>query len=329
MRPLILISFLWLVFYNVSSAEIIDLIKQGRLDEARQEVAAASTASRRDGTLLYYQAILEQDGIKSFQFLEAAFKAEVAPRFLEDDIYLMALYYLADGNLSKVASTAEAYLQRWESGRFRSEMQRLAAAAYARLDREESAKKLLNRLINENEGKQFGYAGKLDLAYQAYRKKNYVEAQNICRKLRQVEFDDVAAPALYLLSSYSIEQKRIDDAILYYNILREGFPHAVGRDDLIDRFGNFESVGSDRQAEEMTGTVYSVQVGVFSLKENAKKLADRMKQYGEKVEISDKIVSEKKYYVVYVGRFGSSQDAMSFKSRLEISENEAFQVVAR
>ncbi|MEW5924253.1 MAG: SPOR domain-containing protein [Candidatus Zixiibacteriota bacterium] len=329
MRRIILILFLWPVFCISPSADVIDLIKQGKLDEARREVAAASTATRRDGTILYYQALLEQDGAKSFQFLEAAFKAEIDPRFMEDDLYLMALYYMADGNMSRVASTAEAYLQSWESGRFRSEMQRLAAAAYARLDREESAKTMLNRLIKENDGKQQGYAGKLDQAYMAYRKKNYVEAQNICRKLRQTEFDDIAAPSLYMLSFYAIEQKRIDDAILYYNILREGFPHAVGRDDLIDRFGNFENVGNDRRAEEMTGTVYSVQVGVFSQRENAKNLAERMKQYGEKVEISDKIISEKKYYVVYVGRFGSSQEALSFKSRLELSENEAFQVVAR
>lgn len=79
----------------------------------------------------------------------------------------------------------------------------------------------------------------------------------------------------------------------------------------------------------MTGTVYSVQVGVFSVKDNAKKLAGRLKQYGEPTEISDRVISGKKYYVVYVGRFLSSEEAMVFKARLELSENEAFQVVAR
>ena len=329
MRHIFLTLFLLIASGSLPATEIIDLIKQGKIDEARREIADASTATRRDGTLLYYQALLEPDGAKSYQFLEAAFKAEIAPRFLEDNVYLMALYYLAEGNFAKVASSAAAYLQHWEAGRFRTEMQRLAALAYYEQGREAESKKYLDRMMRENEGERSGFSAKCDRAYQLYQSKDYTEAQKICRALRQVEYDEIAAPALYMLSFYAIEQKRIDDAILYYNILREGFPHAIGRDDLIDHFGHFESSGSDRKAEEITGTVYSIQVGVFSIKDNAKRLADRMKQYGERVEISDKIISEKKYYVVYVGRFRSSQEAMSFKSRLELSENEAFQVIAR
>lgn len=313
----------------MTAAEIIELIRHGKIDEARQEIAEASTAARRDGTLLYYQALLESDGAKSFQFLEAAFKAEMSPRFMEDNIYLMALYYLADENYDRVASTADAYLQHWEAGRFRSEMLRLAALAHSKLGDRDRAQHDLQQMIKENEGARKGFVGRLDEAYLLYRNKEYIGAQNICRRLRQAEYDEVAAPALFMLSYYSIEQKRIDDAILYYNILREGFPHAIGRDDLIDRFSRIESTVEDRRAEEMTGTIYSVQVGVFSVKDNAKRLADRMQQYGEKVETKNKIISDKKYYVVYVGRFKSSQDALAFKSRLELSEKEAFQVVAR
>ena len=128
------------------------LIKQGKIDEARREIADASTATRRDGTLLYYQALLESDGAKSYQFLEAAFKAEIAPRFLEDNVYLMALYYLAEGNFAKVASSAAAYLQHWEAGRFRTEMQRLAALAYYEQGREAESKKYLDRMMRERFG---------------------------------------------------------------------------------------------------------------------------------------------------------------------------------
>jgi len=329
MRLIILTLLILSVAGGLPAEEIIDLIKRGKIDEARQEIGEASTAARRDGTLLYYEALLETDGARSFEFLQAAFKAEMSPRFLEDNIYLMSLYYFAEGDYSKVVSTAETYLQHWEAGRFRTEMQRLAALAFSLTGDKKKADSYGASMIKENEGRLDGFYGKLDKAYRLYQNRDYISAQNICRRLRQVEYDDIAAAALYMLSYYAIEQKRIDDAILYYNILREGFPHAIGRDDLIDRFSRFESKGDDRRAEEMTGTVYSIQIGVFSIKDNAKRLADRMKQYGEKVEIKDKIISEKKYYVVYVGRFKSSQDAMAFKSRLELSEKEAFQVIAR
>ena len=54
-----------------------------------------------------------------------------------------------------------------------------------------------------------------------------------------------------------------------------------------------------------------------------------MKKYGKRVEIKEKKISEKNYFVVYVGRFKSTDDAIAFKTILEKSENEAFQVVAR
>jgi septal ring-binding cell division protein DamX len=58
-------------------------------------------------------------------------------------------------------------------------------------------------------------------------------------------------------------------------------------------------------------------------------MADRMKEYGEKVEIKEKTISGKDYYVVYVGRFKTTQQALALKTRLEASANEAYQVVAR
>ncbi|UCD95487.1 MAG: SPOR domain-containing protein [Candidatus Zixiibacteriota bacterium] len=314
---------------NLSASKIIDLINRGRIDDARREIGEATTAVLRDGTLLYCQALLEADGDKSLQLLETALKSEMSPQYHEDNIYLMILYYMADGNYQKAISSSETYLQHWEDGKYRSEVLRLASIANAKMDRSVTAAEYLSRLTREGSGELYGFVGQLDQAGQLYDKKDYRAAQKICRNLRNVRHDEVVVPSLYLLSYYSIEQKRIDDAILYFNILKEGYPHAVGLDDLIDKFGRFEKRAGDQRAEEMTGTVYSVKVGVFSVKDNAEALAGRLKQYGKKLEIEQKIISDKKYYVVYVGRFLSSEEAMAFKSRLELSEKEAFQVVAR
>lgn len=327
---LVILLLLLLPAFGVSAgSEIIGLIKEGKIDEARSEIARAATAVRRDGTLLYFQALLEPDGQKSLQFLEAALKAELSPRFLQDNIYLTALYFLADGNYERLASTTEAYLQHWENSKYRSEALRLAALASHKIGQGGKSDNYLRRLILENPGSQIGFQGELDKAYSLCKKRDYIEAQNICGKLRKTKYDEVVAIALYILSLYSLEQKRIDDAILYYNILKERYPHAIGLDDLVDKFGRFEKRTNDGRAEEITGTTYSVQVGVFSVKKNAGNMANRMKQYGVKVEIKDRIISDKRYHVVYVGRFKSSEEALALKSRLELSEKEAFHVVAR
>jgi len=132
-----------------------------------------------------------------------------------------------------------------------------------------------------------------------------------------------------MLSYYAIEQNRIDDAILYYNLLKEGYPNAVGLVDLVDKFTGIERKNKSQTAETITGTFYSVQVGVFSVRDNARALSKSMKKYGKKVEVREKRISDKDYFVVYVGRFRSTDEAIAFKTILEKSENEAFQVVAR
>ena len=263
------------------------------------------------------------------QFLEAAFKAEMSPEYLEDNIHRMAQYFLAVDNFEKTASTARAYLQFWEDGRYRADMQRLCAHALGQLKKNEEGVKIRRNLIRENPENLIGATGRLDRAVSYYMHKDYIKAQNICRELAGSKFDEVAAPSLFMLSYYSLEQRRIDDAILYYNILKEGYPHAVGLDDLIDRFSNLNESPANYEAEHITGTVYSIQAGVFSVKGNAYSLKDRLKQYGKPVEVKKKTISEKEYYVVYVGRFVSSKQAMTFKARLETHEKEVYQVVAR
>ena len=82
-------------------------------------------------------------------------------------------------------------------------------------------------------------------------------------------------------------------------------------------------------AEKLTGTFYAVKVGVFSSRENADRQADIFKKYKKPVDIREKRISGKNYHVVYVGRFQSYQDAYQFKSTLEATHGEVYQVVAR
>jgi len=329
-RRLFIIWLLGVAIAGADPAKVIDLIGQGRLEQAREEVARLSTASRRDGDLLYAQALLETDGAMSHKFLEAAVSAAVDPVRLEAIAILKARWYQAAGDYERLIETGDDYLRRWENGHYRSDILRLQALAYHASRRFVSSAKALDFLEAENRGEFYDLAGRLDRARSLYARKDYIAAQNICRNLANGKYDRIVAPALFMLSYYSIDQKRIDDAILYYNLLKEEYPDAVGLDDLVDRFtGLSDDNRADSRAEEITGTVYSVQVGVFSVRDNAAKVAADMKKFGEKVDIENKKISDKKYYIVYIGRFQTTAEAADLKNRLEAAQKEAYQVVAR
>jgi hypothetical protein len=136
--------------------------------------------------------------------------------------------------------------------------------------------------------------------------------------------------ALYMLTSNAIDNRKTDDAVFFYNLMREGYPSAIGLDATIDRLGLLStSSDKDDTAEKLTGIYYSVKVGVFSVKDNAKRLAGEFQKYDKKVDIKKKNISGNTYHVVYVGHFTTYDTAYRFKQMLEQNHNEVFQVIAR
>ncbi len=133
-----------------------------------------------------------------------------------------------------------------------------------------------------------------------------------------------------MLADDVIKRSRTDDAVFYYNLCREAYPSAIGLDATIEKMSGMSASGDkENRAEARTGTFYSIQVGVFSSKSNAKKRANEFKKYDKKVDIKSKKISDKNYNVVYVGHFTSYNSALTFKKMLESKYNETFQVKAR
>ena len=326
------IIFLLLVLVGagqLAAEDLMKLIGEGRLDEVRRNIAGLSSAARRDGTLLYAQALLESDGFYSLQFLQAAAEAALPPALAQEEFYLSTLYFLAAGRYGELADSAEVYLRRWENGKYRGVMLRMTALARSKMNQQDKSDRWYGLIIKEDPNGLYGGLARLDKFRFLFQQKKYDEARKVSRKLSGLKFEEVAVPALYLGSLTALEQSRIDDAIFEYNLLKEQYSRAIGMEDLEDRFSNIRETADDQRAEKITGTIYSVQVGVFSVRANAETMVKRMKSYGQSVETSEKIISGKKYFVVYVGRFTSSEKAMALKARLETAEKESFQVVAR
>ena len=113
-----------------------------------------------------------------------------------------------------------------------------------------------------------------------------IAARKLLRELSREDGGPGVPTALYLLAEDAIETRKTDDAVFFYNLLREGYPSAVGLGALIEAMTGMSTPdAANTQAEEITGTYYSVKVGVFSVEENAKKLAEEFRQYGKPVDV--------------------------------------------
>lgn len=330
-RTLLSVSiFIFFVVSNLSAANIYTLIKQGYLKEASDSLSLLSTAGSRDGNNLFFLSLIEQDAERSARLMEAALNAAVSATFRQEIYYRLAQFHFHNKNYSRLAELVKDYQSKWESGKFRSQIKRMAIYLEELNKDYEKAIRNTDRYLLEYNKASKKHWGMIDKARIMKKFNKSVAAHKMLRDLSREDKGAGIPLALYLLTDEAINKNRTDDAVFFYNILREGYPSAVGLDAIVDRIGGM-STSSDRDntAEKRTGVSYTIKVGVFSVKDNAKKQADKFKVYGKKVDIKKKKISNKEYYVVIVGDFTSYEKAHKFKNEIETNSNEAYQVVIR
>jgi hypothetical protein len=221
---------------------------------------------------------------------------------------------------------SDQFARRWPNDSLIS--QTLAAAAEVLPDGSHRRKQFLDRLIADHGGTYWAECARLAEADLALRAGQYREAAALCRQVNDSGDDDLAPTALILLARIALQDNEAEKALLNYNILREGFDHAIGQAELTEALRQISDRKSTVEADEkLTGITYAVQVGVFSVKENAERMADRVRAYGYPVSVSRRIISGKSYLVVRAGRFATEQAANVAKGKLERGENERFKVV--
>jgi hypothetical protein len=298
------------------TTDIYSLILGGDIKQAADSLSSVSSASTRDGNLLFYAGLLETDGLQ----------ASVSPLHREQIYYRLAQYYFLNRDLKNLGLIVTEYLSRWESGRYRDEMLRYSIMVDDISSNYESALRQVDRYLLSYADGSRGQWGQIDKARVMLRYGKKIGADKVLRKLSRSKSGVGVPPALYLLALTAIAEGNTDNAVFYYSLMRESYPSAVGVDALLDRMADLSSGDKiDRTADKLTGTFYSVQLGVYSSKENAEKMSARFTKYGQKLDQLRKKISDKNYHVVYIGRFPDYLSASRFKAE----HNQSFLVVAR
>jgi tetratricopeptide (TPR) repeat protein len=315
---------------SASGENLHTLILKGKLAEVRDSLSMRASAAVRDGNTLFYQSLVETDGAQAVRLMEAALEASVHPRYQEEIVYRLAQYYLLRNDFDRLARLLVDYRSRWETGRYAAEMSRYSLLTDEHGKELESALRQCDRYLLARTEETTRQWGQIDKARLMKANGKSIGSNEMLRQLSRQKQGEGIPQALYLLGMEAIERGRADDAIFYYNIMREGYPAAVGLDEMLVGLGNMSTdTKSGNRAEQVTGTYYSVKVGVFSESANARKQADKFQSYGRKVDINSKQISGRDYSVVYVGRFDDYEEALRFKEQLEATHHETYQVVAR
>lgn len=315
---------------NISAKDIYSLIRSGEVEEARDSLSRLSTASQRDGNHLYFLSLIENNADKSAELMKASLNAGVAGIYREDMSIRLAQYYLMIKNFDRAAEILGEFPASFEKGKNTPEIFRYSIYLDEKNKRYEAAIRQADRFLLEYPSEEFSQWGLVDKARVMMNFDKKIASRDLLTKLSREKSGPGVPAALYMLALDAAERNRPDDAVFYYNLLREAYPSAIGLDALLDRMAGLGGQPQrEKSADIRTGTFYSVQVGVFAAPENARQLAKQFDQYGQKVEITTKKISDRTYHVVFVGRFDSFESAAEFEKTIEAEHDDVYQVVAR
>lgn len=332
MRPLVIILLSAILTSGVSlqARDLFKLIQEGRLTEVSDSLSRLATAATRDGDLIFFRSLIETDAEISAQLMETALKSTLTHSYRQQVYYRLANYYLLKRDYPSLSRVVNEYRAAYESGAYEQEMMRLSILADELQGSFELAQRQADRYsVRFSRGAEDQW-GRLDRARIMMAHKKQIGAIRLLQKLSREKHGVGVPQSLYLLAQDAIKHSRTEDAVFYFNLLKEAYPAAIGLETLSAQLGTLSSgYHTGNAADLLTGTYYTIKVGVFSKKSNANKQVDLFKSMGYKVTIAAKNISGKKYHVVYVGRFSDYEEAAAIKRHLETSQGEVYQVISR
>jgi lipopolysaccharide biosynthesis regulator YciM len=308
------------------------LVDQGELSQAQRLLSELSQVSHRSPRELAVRARLKTDGVSSNEFLQAALKVAENPRDRERVYLLSARFYQASESWDSLQMVIRAYEREFKRGELRYEFARLSVFALERTGDYAGAQELVSQMARSASNADVReWATLMKARLQLRSKSRQKEGRRELNRVSASRGSEMAPLALYLTSQEDMRAGDFDGAALNFSILREAYPDAIGSDDLIDGISALDASGggADGEVERLIGALYSIQVGVFSVKENANNQKKRFELYDKEVEVKRKHISGKSYYAVYVGKFRSAEAAEAFKKTLELSEKALFTIVLR
>lgn len=299
---------------------------QGDFKDAQEELKAYLESNPSDYEALYYAGKLESSPEKSAEYFKKVWESSSRTKKEEAGLEL-CLYYQTAGLDDSVLSLSSKFKKIFPKSPLLPQMLWLESKSILATGRMEQALKGFRNIVELYPPSSWAAWAQLGIAEiyfsQGSFNKSIKEYTKVIDKYAGTEAFPLALAGMSRAFEASGEK---DKAVLYMNLYKERFPGGIEVESQIQtqEVNPWKDSGT---AEKLTGTKYSVQIGVFASQENADKVMKRLKSRGYGPEQSFKTIQNKKYYVIQVGVFNSLSEAQKLREKLEREEGEVYRIV--
>lgn len=335
--PLIWAVVIFILFpVNILASQLDDtlqvLIKENELQKAREFLIQYldSNPENREGK--FYSGKIHSDGDFSFNYLSEVIDLNQKDEKSAEALLLMAKYSFLNGSYFITSEQTKVFEKNFDQSPLFPEVLWLSGISYLITGYSDEAEIQFRKIAQKFPGSEWASWAHLGIGDCLSMKKEFDQAIVQYRKVIELYMDSDAFPlALTSLSQSYSEIKDVNNAFQYFNFYRDRFPAGIS-----DKEKIFEKIRAElkekirkEEIQKKKNINYTIQVGLFSSKNQAQKELNNFKSKGYTTKMVEVTKEEGVLWRVEVGIFNSQKKAESFKSRLEKQSGKTYKVISR
>ncbi len=322
------VVLLVIAFFSISSADSVDdLLRSGKYYEAERKLSETYGRDVESPEYLFLQGKTSFSGESSAARLKDYINKSTEDTYVPDWArLLLGKYYISLG----LYVTARKQLGAIPIGSpFFSEAEYLAARCYLLSGEYEDALLAFGDIAAQSHHNDYLQWASLGAGDAYFENGDYNNAGEIYADLINNSSDD-DIHALALLGLVDAFRARGDDrnAAKYYDIYENRYGAGISNppDEPVPAK---HLTAQTRQPETSVKGRYYIQVGAYSKKDNALRVADLYKESGYKVYMETFVENGNEFYRILVGGYNSKQQAKFIQKRLEDAAGEKYLLLTR
>lgn len=302
------------------------------MEEARQILQKHLKEHSKDVAGLLLMGKLEKEGdISLGYFKDVQRSSDVDKRSQEANLQI-GYYYYVKGQYLTAIELLTNFKKQFTSSDFMPQVIWILGESYLATEQTEEAKAEF-RILTENYPYTWASWGYLGLGDAYFASGEYENAITFYQKvLENYPGSDAVGLAYAQIGSAYSELGDETKASFYINMYKEKFPVGLQATAIFEPVTPVKKTSpkiKSGEAEKFLKVSYTVQLGVFSNRDYADNLMAQVKVLGFNANLTNKIINDKKYYVVQTGSFDSLEEAQDRKEGLEQAMNQSFRVVIK
>ena len=308
------------------------LIKENELQKALEFLVQQLDSNPKDGEAKFYLGKIQFNGDSSFKYLSQVIDLSQKDEKSAEALLLMAKYSFLNGSYTITSEQTKVFQESFDQSPHLPEALWLSGSSHLITGYINDAEVQFRKISQEFPGSEWVPWALLGIGDCLALKNEFDHAIIQYKKVIDQYVDSDAFPlALISLSLCYIEKKDADNAYLYYNFYRDRFPTGISdQEKLLEKIrSELSAKMKNEERQKNIGTKYTIEVGLYSSKDQAQKELEKFKSHGYTTSMVEVPKQQGVQWRVEVGIFDSQKEAESFKNRLEKLLGKTYKVINR